>query len=217
MVLDVRHRKGLQQGPQLGVEHFYGHLPVDANTRFVAMMSKQIAHLGHKTFHAQVGKTNAVKPRIHLPEKAWCCALNAAARENLPPLLFETLGECVKGGRDAANAKKNHWEKLALYQEPNVLPVKFSANRPINPSLCLLPNLNKGPISASRGACHLSKCLGGGANQEMLNWCHVSVLKWDPYLESQIVMVCVVAPSIIGHLLEQYKMIKILCGLQCPP
>jgi hypothetical protein len=117
-------------------------------------MSKQFAHLGHKTFHAQVGKTNAVKPRIHLLEKVWRCAPNAATMENLPPLLLVTLGKCVKGGRDATDAKKHHWEKLVLYQEPNVPPVKFSANCPINPSLYLLPNLSGGPIAASRGACH---------------------------------------------------------------
>ncbi len=65
--------------------------------------------------------------------------------------------------------------------------VKVSANRPINSSLSLLPNLNEGPVAASGGACHRSECLGGGVDQEMLDWCHVAVLKWDPDLESRIV------------------------------
>ncbi len=137
----------------------------DANTRFVAIMSEQFTHLGHKIFHAWVGKTNTVKPGIHLLKKAWRCALNAAAREDLPPLLLETFGESVEGGHDATNAKKHHWGELMLYQEPNVPPIEVSANLPGNPSLSLLPNLNEGPVATSGRACHQPECLCWGVKQ----------------------------------------------------
>jgi hypothetical protein len=98
-----------------------------------------------------------------------------------------------------------------------VSSIKFFTDCPINPSLFLLLNLNKGPIAASRGACHRSECLDGGVDQEMLNWCHISILKWDSDLESRVAMVCVVAPSTIGHPLEQYEIIKHFAGFSAPP